>query len=203
MKISIAAFIKHNMSKSNKISFFGVVFFAWFVLFAPMFVFAASHTYTCSDWTLSNGSSCTADVLSFVASTGDALGSINTYAADTPYYVVIMDSGSGGYRFYFSNNIVSTYHAMTPGGTTEFILTPPGSSSFAYIYDMGTFTGSVTSVCISDTSFAECPGGSSPTGTTTLLATSTVDKALDITYNGVLLYVIGFWGMIWFFRKRM
>jgi len=38
-----------------------------------------------------------------------------------------------------------------------------------------------------------------PTATTTITA---VDSAVDDLYHGVILYMIGFWGVIWFFRKR-
>lgn len=44
-------------------------------------------------------------------------------------------------------------------------------------------------------------GGGGGTGTTSQ-ATSTLDKTLDIEYDGVILYLAGFFGVLWIFKKR-
>lgn len=147
----------------------GVVIAAGFFVSTP--AFAASYNYTCGDWYLDAYISCSSGTLSHVGVNGGFItdspgagvpsGVLGGHDATT-YYFVYDSTGGGDYYIGFSNQIDHSVvrHVTSPASHEEFSLTTNDNDQAVFIEtDNGSFRGSISNFCISDTSFDECTGG--------------------------------------------
>jgi len=117
------------------------------------------------------------------------------------WYVSFLWSGTGTPR-YSCNGTVDNCARNLAGSSpvVDAVLSTAGASAALGLYfndNTGTFAGDISEICISDTEGA-CAGGSSAASSTT----TAVDSAVDDLYHGVVIFLVGFWGVIWFFRKN-
>jgi len=186
-----------------KISSFLVIFMA-----LPLAASAATtHHYVCADLSITAGSpTCSNDVWTFtnveiqtVADTGGAVFDLQ----GTDWYVsaTVTATENLGISFLCDNypttcslfrkttTFVDEPYSVAGGTATGFDMT---NNQGGAVYNNGV----VAELCISDTVGA-CSSTATATSTTT-----DVDSAVDDLYHGVVLFLIGFWGVIWFFRKN-
>jgi len=158
------------------------------------------HNYICADWSFGGGGSCTSDTLNLNGAGSEGTGSGFNLSNSTTYYVSYTAVGSGNIRVSLRGNSTNSAEPNLSGSQTDYSLTTGAGNSTIYLnfYDNNSFSGTLSNICITDTVGA-CTPTPSPSITA---ATTTVDTAVGTLYNGIVLFMVGFYGMIWFFRKR-
>lgn len=139
----------------------------------PASASASYYRYTCDDFTLTTGVTCTDDILTF---NGISASARNNLSPSFPliygqvYYIRHQTSGNGGRTFGRFHDLVTLFTVSNtdfrPDGVTKFpLITPIGIDSYLWINSNAVgggplFQGDISEICISDTSYAECaPGG--------------------------------------------
>jgi len=196
------------MYKSIKLASLLVV--ASFLLL-PNAALAAHYVYTCADWHFFSGSAaCVSDIINI--GSGETVSESSpgawTYNNGQTYYFKVQQTGSGTQTYYLTGqlNNGSPFPTGTEGNTGLYTFSgaAPASNPTGNWLELSStnFTGSLDYICVSDTSTADCPdpSGGGSTGTTT--PPQIVDNPAQDVYNGMILFLCGFFGMIWFFRRN-
>lgn len=179
------------------------------IMFAlPNLVFAQTqHIYECSDFGTHGsdpGWSCTADVIT-LTDNGDDYGYDSTpvfsLESQSVWYVTADLSGSG--TTYIGCSADSGSASQPVQQSSSFVDAALNIGTCAghvglYIQASGSFQGTISNLCVA-TGQNLCSGGGGSTATST---EGTVDNAIDALFYGFILFAIGFWGIIWFFRRR-
>jgi len=184
----------------------------------PGVAFAANINYVCSDFTLAGGPSCSGNSIVFTVGGSNERGFDDTphftINDNTTYYIVGSVSGSVGSVAIgaqdFGNGARADQDAVAGGGDFHFSITTSGGTNNWFTalkaepYSGTSATdGSVDSLCFSDVSYADCGyNPPSPDASTTVATTTTINNPNQDVFNGVLLFFIGFFGIIWLFKKR-
>jgi len=196
------------------------LFFIPFLLLLPSWALAAHHNWVCADLASMTvtGVTCSSDVFTFA--TGNHMEDPHAVypipsTTGLDYYASYTQVGTGrmgvtiggdnagtAYQSVNGSASATDLHFVTVAGNTantvgfQFYTAGGGSTCGGSPCD---FSGTVSSLCTSDT-IGECAPPPAPPEAA--IGTSTpVDSAASDLFYGVLLFVIGFWGMIWFFRK--
>jgi len=170
---------------------------------------ATTHHYTCAELSITAGSpTCSADAWTFANTEVQTVDDISGVALDlqgVTWYVSWTQTGGQEIRYLCDNYPTScTFNghsatftaqswAVSAGTPTGFIIT---NNVGGGVYHSGV----VSNVCVTDTS-GDCEA--TPSGGTTASTTYMfVDNPPQDIFNGLVLFITSFWGIIWFFRKR-
>jgi len=111
------------------------------------------------------------------------------------YVSAVVSSGVGVAR---ANGFNDAPTSLSVGANVDVAITTTGGEGLM-ISSNGSYVGSISSICVSDTQGVCVPV---PPPTPTPMATSTlVDNPAQNAFNGMVLFMMAFWGIIWFFRK--
>jgi len=188
---------------------------------------ATSYTMICADsgiWTSGGTFSCTGtDVLNFTAGTNAHLESSpsNYHLTDnTTYYVSGTYSGTGNIAIGVGgDNVGSSYYTASASFSDVPLTYPNGNTantgtlqfydgSGAVCNGVGcSFTGSLTTVCITDTiggcgtpTPPQSNGSFDPFGTTT--SYTVITNPNQDFFNGMMLFMSGLFLILWLFKGR-
>jgi len=169
-------------------------------------VFALSQNITCAD--LPNGAApCTGSTITFAAANQDKFnsGAGIQIAEGTTLYVSLEHVGTGDGEFFIAGNSVdgSTHGAISGSGSVvDFPVDVPTGNVWntLYLRDLGSFSGTVSEICVTDTP-GEC-GGTPPspgTGSTTVMV---VQNAAEQMFDAMILFLASMAFMVWLMRKK-
>jgi len=184
-----------------KISSFLVIFMA-----LPLAASAAvTHHYVCADLSTTAGSpTCSNDAWTFsdveIQTKTDISGAVLDLQGGN-WFVSWVQTGGEEIRYLCDNYPTScSYNGHTATFVDQSWNVSGGTATgFSITNNVGGGdynNGVISEVCISDT-----VGACASSGTATATSTS-VDSAVDDLYHGVVIFLVGFWGVIWFFRKN-
>jgi hypothetical protein len=192
------------------------LFLVPFLLLFPQYVFAANtHHFTCADgMTTFNGGSCTGtDVFNIPNNANDDVydsgGAIYPLNVGTSYYVSFVLTGGG---YFYDCTSSGNITCDSSSGTVSEVAVPitnltglvgvGGIDFHGTSNNLATGAYSISGLCITDTS-GDCEsGGGGGSGTTTVATTTLISDPNRDFFNGQLLFLIGFFGIIWLFKKR-
>jgi hypothetical protein len=184
-------------------------------LILPSYALAANtHHFVCADFdTLINGASCASDIITISGATAAAQSnSTYAYTSGTTYYISSTYAGTGHYGFAQDSGYTESPVSASWTAHSVTMTTSDSALNWSNLFFSGTFSGTLSSICITDTS-GDCEA-SPPTPATDASSTSpcaslgtTTDCFVvfnpnqDVA-NGVFFFFIGFWGVIWLFAKK-
>jgi len=194
---------------------FGLFLFVCSVSLLPTGVFAATtHHYTCDDFISGiNPPSCSANVFTFAGDSGyrDSPAAVFNLTAGT-WYLNFTYSGTGN----FNVNGFATGDADHTGSEIDYVVTTLFFTRIE-IWDHTSFVGTISNVCVTDTP-GDCAsgggGGGSGNGVfpdgsevfpgiaTTTIVFSIVDNPTQDFFNGMVLFLMCNFGLIWVFKSR-
>jgi len=173
---------------------------------------ATSHYFVCGDLVLS-GMTCSSDI--FTVASGDAfhdgdgtptIGSIVYPMLDaTNYYVSWNGTGTGNCTFNLwspTSGAITSYNGGCGGTHTDEVIKPgTGNSNANGLNFTSTFTGTIDSLCVTDT-IGGCSAPPPPADATSTAATSTIEQSQTNLAYAWFIFFFSFFGMIWLLRKH-
>jgi len=167
-------------------------------------VHADAFYYTCADFQTKTVS-CSDDTLHFVNNGEYALDDLPariTTGPSTVYFNARM-TGSGTLSTSMTGDIYDGgTDAIAPGDIIDHALTVASGNSYngLYLRDGSHYTGDVSLICVSDNA-GECEWPSDPEATSTS-ATSSSSTINEDLFNGYVVFLASFFGMILIFKRR-
>jgi len=171
---------------------------AAFFVAIPFSFAATTYHLGCTEITnFAGGASCAANIVEFTSTQGYAYDSTNNMTSGTTWYLNFKTTGAVAGQV---GNVNSSVLHYTPGTTYDLPYTPGVTGGF-YIDNNDDHVGTIYDICFSDTQGDCFPAPPSP-ATTTVATTTYITSVNDDWYHLIILFLAGFYGMIWLFRKH-
>jgi len=193
-----------------------LIFYIGIMFFIPIPAYATTYTYDCGDLSNADGAACTSGAWSKASAFSllDA-GGFGPLAAGTWYFSAIVSADTANpFRitcYEYSSGTCNTY-ATVSVGTIEALPFDvlSGTSNGIYLWGQTATNPAISELCITDIE-GDCESGGGGEASTTpfyeIFGTTTgtyhiVDNPTQDTFNLILLFLIGFFGMSWLFAKK-
>jgi len=179
--------------------------------FVPGFVFAATtHHYVCTDFTDDATITCGSTNVVTYPSAGNNVGVLGDIGASVNWtngqslYFSATYTGTGSYKVRTNGDVNDgTFITGLSGDQVDHAFTggTGNTTNYVRVVSDGTFNGTLSDICVSDT-LGACAGGGGGGGGYNPTATSTQDQTQRNLFNGWIIYFTSMFGMIWLLRKH-